>query len=182
MKFEKAKKKENGKDFPSIIHLIKTSLFQDLIIQQSERWDATNCNVIDFDPPLHVPPEEDQLLLGKYQMPQPATFKPSRSVIEPLLTKTNYKTRMHELLYIEEMAQFEQISQFNVKTKLSIIRHYLLTPTSTNSSTAKYARPGELFGKLTLSGSLSEDTTAGRLILTNCTSMMIMDAKNNIDK
>ena len=93
--------------------------------------------MIDFDPPLHVPPAEDQLLLGKYQMPQPGTFKPSRSVIEPLLTKANYKTRMHELLYIEEMAQFEQISQFNVKTKLSIIRHYLLTPTSTNSSTAK---------------------------------------------
>ena len=89
---------------------------------------------------------------------------------------------MHELLYIEEMAQFEQISQFNVKTKLSIISKYLLMPTSTNSSTAKYARPGELFGKLTLSGSLSEDTTAGRLILTNCTSLLIMEAGQSVHK
>ena len=86
---------------------------------------------------------------------------------------------MHELLYIEEMAQFEQISQFNVKTKLEIISKYLLMPTSTNSSTAKYARPGELFGRLTLSGSLSEDTTAGRLILTNCTSILLMESGNS---
>ena len=138
--------------------------------------------LIDFEPPLHIPPEEDQVLLNKYQMPQPSTFKPSRSVIEPLLTKANYKSRMHELLYIEEMAQFEQISQFNVKTKLSIISKYLLMPTSTNSSTAKYARPGELFGKLTLSGSLSEDTTAGRLILTNCTSLLLMEAGSQPNK
>ena len=55
-------------------------------------------------------------------------------------------------------------------------------PTSTNSSTAKYARPGELFGKLTLSGSLSEDTPAGRLILTNCTSLLIMEAGQSLHK
>ena len=63
---------------------------QDLIIQQSERWDSTNCMLVDFDPLLHIPPEEDQILLNKYQMPQPSTFKPSRSVIEPMLTKVRH--------------------------------------------------------------------------------------------
>ena len=89
------------------------------------------------------------------------------------LTKQNYRGRMHELLYIEEMAQFDHVSQFNVKTTLQLASKYLLTPTSTNSSTAKYARPGELFGKMKLGNNLSEDTSAGRLILTNCPNLLI---------
>ena len=68
----------------------KLQELQDLIIQQSERWDSNNCMLVDFDPPLHIPPEEDQILLNKYQMPQPSTFKPSRSVIEPMLTKVRH--------------------------------------------------------------------------------------------
>ena len=36
-----------------------------------------------------------------------------------------------------------QVSQFNVVTKLLLTSRYLLMPTSTNSSTAKYARPGK---------------------------------------
>lgn len=110
-------------------------------------------------------------------MPQPTTFKPSKSVIDRFLTKSNYKNRMHELLFIEEMAQYEQISMFNVRTKLKISDRYLLLNT-TNSSTAKYARPGELFGQMILDGNLSEDTPAGRLILTNCTSLLLKSPVN----
>ena len=77
------------------------------------------------------------------------------------------------MLYIEEMAQFDHVSQFNVKSTLQLASKYLLTPTSTNSSTAKYARPGELFGKMKLGNNLSEDTSAGRLILTNCPNLLI---------
>ena len=122
---------------------------QDVLVSQTERWSITNCGAIkDFQPPILAPPDEDKILYQKYPMPQPATFRPSKSVIDPSLTKFNYKNRMHELLYIEEMAQFEQISQFNVKSNLTLIDKYLLTPSSTNSSSAKYARPGELFGKI----------------------------------
>ena len=84
---------------------------------------------------------------------------------------------MHELLFIEEMAQFEHVSQFNVVTTLQLASRYLLMPTSTNSSTAKYARPGELFGKMKLGNNLSEDTSAGRLILTNCPTLLISVTK-----
>ena len=45
--------------------------------------------------------------------------------------------------------------------------------TSNAMSTAKYSRPGELFGKMSLKGNLSEDTTSGRLILTNCSSLLL---------
>ena len=88
---------------------------------------------------------------------------------------------MHELLYIEEMAQFDHVSQFNVITKLQLANKYLLTPTSTNSSTAKYARPGEMFGKMRLGNNLSEDTSAGRLILTNCPNLLISVTKKETD-
>ena len=152
---------------------LKLQKLQDVLVTQTERWSQANCQIKDFQPPIQLPPDEDKFLYQKYPMPQPATFRPSKSVIEPSLTKFNYKNRMHELLYIEEMAQFEQISQFNVKSNLILIDKYLLTPSSTNSSSAKYARPGELFGKMTLKGSLSEDTTAGRLILTHCTSLLL---------
>ena len=42
-----------------------------------------------------------------------------------------------------------QVSQFNVVTKILLASRYLLMPTSTNSSTAKYARPGMAFEDLT---------------------------------
>ena len=138
--------KEDLEDEEEILKLQK---LQDVLVSQTERWSITNCGAIkDFQPPILAPPDEDKFLYQKYPMPQPATFRPSKSVIDPSLTKFNYKNRMHELLYIEEMAQFEQISQFNVKSNLTLIDKYLLTPSSTNSSSAKYARPGELFGKI----------------------------------
>ena len=133
----------------------------------TERWSPNNCVIKDFQPSIQTPNQEDQFLYKNYPMPQPTTFRPSKNVVEPNLTKFNYKDRMHDLLYIEEMAQFEQISQFNVKTDLTLIDKYMLTTSSSGASNAKYARLGELFGKMTLKGSLSKDTTAGRLILTN---------------
>lgn len=132
------------------------------------RWDESNTDIVDFDPPLIKPEPEDEILLRSYPHPQPTKFMATNNVKEPSLTKTNYVGRMHELLYIEEMAQFEQLSEFNVMTNLDLTKSYLLMPTSANSSTAKYTRQGELFGKMALGSSLSEDTPAGRLILTNC--------------
>ena len=160
----------------------KLEELQDILVAQGERWNEKNCQIRDFNPPLQIVPPEDTFLYQNYPMPQPVSFKPSKAVIEHSLTKMNYKQRMHDLLYIEEMAQFEQISHFNVKVTLKIINKYLLCPTSTNSSTAKYARPGELFGSLSLRGNLSEDTTAGRLILTNCTSLLLKSSESNQTK
>ena len=145
----------------------------------TERWSPNNCVIKDFQSSVQTSPEEDKFLYQKYPVPQPNTFRPSKNVIEPNLTKYNYNQRMHELLYIEEMAQFEQISQFNIKTSLTLIDKYMLTTSSSNSSSAKYARPGELFGKMTLKGSLSKDTMSGRLILTHCTSLLLKAGNRN---
>jgi hypothetical protein len=73
------------------------------------RWDSSNSEVIDFDPPSQQLAPEDDILVRTYQPPQPQKFRVSQNVLDPQLTKHNYRGRLHELLYIEEMAQFEQV-------------------------------------------------------------------------
>ncbi|CAB4062935.1 Probable helicase with zinc finger domain [Lepeophtheirus salmonis] len=149
------------------------SKFNDVLIRQPDRWDESNSTIIDFDPPINVLSIEAKTLYMKYPPPQPSKFKLSQNVKDTRLTKNNYRGRMHELLFIEEMAQYEQVSQFNVVAKLKLFSRYFLTPLSTTSSTAKYSRPGELFGKMALGSNLNEDTSAGRLILTNCSTLLL---------
>ena len=79
---------------------------------------------------------------------------------------------MHDLLRLEEMAQHVNTSRYNVETSLQLMEKYLIT-SNTNSSTAKFARPGEAFGVMKLGNVLSEDTPAGRLILTNCSTLLL---------
>lgn len=55
--------------------------------------------------------EEDQDLLNLFPPPMAANFTISETLLEPNLKQKNYKTRMHDLLYIEEMAQFSNISK-----------------------------------------------------------------------
>lgn len=83
---------------------------------------------------------------------------------------------MHELLYVEEIARYDQVARYNLTTKLQITTTYLLSPSGMATSTAKYSHSGELFALLSLGKDVSEDTSAGRLILNNCTSVYISDA------
>ena len=80
------------------------------------RWDESNTIIKDFDPPIAQPDSEDEALLKAYPLPQANKFSPV-AVKDAMLTRANYKKRMHELLYIEEMAQFEQLAAFNVVTR-----------------------------------------------------------------
>jgi len=46
------------------------------------------------------------------------------------------------------------------------------------TSTTKYSHNGELFAVMTLGKTISEDTLAGRLILNNCTTVLIAEGKS----
>lgn len=50
------------------------------------------------------------------------------------------------------------------------------------NSTAKYAHQGELFALMNLGKDVSEDTSAGRLILNNCTTVLIAAAAGQRQK
>lgn len=65
------------------------------------------------------------------------------------------------------------MARYNVGTKLQVANCYLLAPNGMANSTAKYAHHGELFALMSLGKDVSEDTSAGRLILNNCSTVFI---------
>ena len=109
-------------------------------------------------------PEETDLQ-KKYRPPMASKFNMTQCLLEPELTRDNYKERTHHVLYIEEMAQFSSIARYNVKAALQLVSSFLLVPSTFGS--AKFAQSGELFARIKLTSSLSEDTAHGRLILQN---------------
>jgi len=139
----------------------------------SDLWDSTNSDIIRFQPTPPKVHKDEEEMLAKYPMPQPSKFNMSEAVTEQLLTRENYKERMHQLLYIEEMSQFQALDGFNALIKVQLASRYLMSASPSNSSTAKYARAGELFGRIELNSELSEDSQAGRLILTKCSSILL---------
>lgn len=91
------------------------------------------------------------MITKMYPCPQVDHFSLSHATIsEKKLTKNNYRARMHELLYIEEMARYELVAKYNLNAKLTIVPSYLLSPNGMASSTAKYCSGGELFAALYL--------------------------------
>lgn len=58
--------------------------------------------------------EKEKQLLECYPTPRAETFQLTQSTVtEKKLTKNNYRDRMHELLYVEEMARYEQVSSLS---------------------------------------------------------------------
>lgn len=160
---------------------------KEMVVSASQRWDEANATIVPYTTPPtpHQPQnaaqksddEREKELLQRYPCPRSPTFVLTQSTItEKKLTKNNYRSRMHELLYIEEIARYDQVARYNLTTKLQITSTYLLSPSGMATSTAKYSHSGELFALLSLGKDVSEDTSAGRLILNNCTSVYISDA------
>jgi len=146
------------------------------ILQTSDPWDAgagASSDIVSFDPPLAKVHADEDKLLSQYPSPQPSTFKMSDGVTQSNLTRENYKERLHQLLFIEEMSQYQALDGFHAAIEVQLTINYLVSATPSNASTAKYARPGELFGRMELSAELSEDSAAGRLILTKCSSILL---------
>ncbi|XP_069701486.1 probable helicase with zinc finger domain isoform X2 [Periplaneta americana] len=161
---------------------------KELVLSTAERWDSTNAEVIPFSSsqvPASVPTsvaiandsEHERDLLNAYPSPRGDTFALTQSTVtEKKLTRNNYRARMHELLCVEEMARYEQVARYNLTAKLRLADCYLLAPSGVATSTAKYAHAGELFALMSLGKDVSEDTSAGRLILNNCTTVLITAA------
>ncbi len=76
-----------------------------------ERWDGTNKTVVDFVPKSSFGMEEDKGLLSYYIPPHSTDELFNHSVLDKTLTKNNYRERMHDLLFIEETAQFKDMSR-----------------------------------------------------------------------
>ncbi|XP_042232621.1 probable helicase with zinc finger domain isoform X2 [Homarus americanus] len=141
------------------------------ILTRSERWCEENVEIIPFYPKPHELSDHDKSILAAYPAPTNENFVLTQTSMEKFPTKSNYQSRLHDLLNIEELAQFDLVARFNIKTTLQITSSYLLLPST--AATAKYSRPGELFGKLEVSSEISEDSHHGRLVLSNCSTILV---------
>lgn len=156
---------------------------KEMVLSSSKRWDIDNSDIVPFSSPIYpdlATPygketcERDKNLLTSYQAPKASSLCLTQSTVsERSVTKNNYRTRMHELLSVEELARCEQVARYNLSCRLRVAPSYLLAPSGMATSTAKYAHSGELFALLTLGKDVSEDTSAGRLILNNCSTVLL---------
>ncbi|KAL7639366.1 UNVERIFIED_CONTAM: hypothetical protein RMT77_009867 [Armadillidium vulgare] len=142
------------------------------VITHSERWCHENTDIVSFEPVEKTAYDIfNDKLLEMYPPPTNKNISLSQSSLEKYPTKNNYRTRMHDLLNYEEMAQFDLISQFNIQSYVQLSKSYMIMPYTV--SVANYAMAGELYAKLDLSSEVSEDSPQGRLILNNCNSILV---------
>ncbi|XP_050041425.1 probable helicase with zinc finger domain [Dermacentor andersoni] len=134
-----------------------------LILTGMGRWNAAAIDLVPFTERRSA---KVQSLYDMYPAPDVDTFLLTQAVIGEELTRENYRARMHELLYVEEMARADIIAQYNIRVSLDVTDN--LQTSSANSTEAYYAQGGELFACLRLDADITEDTAAGRLVLQNC--------------
>ncbi|XP_042639487.1 probable helicase with zinc finger domain [Orycteropus afer afer] len=139
------------------------------LVTTAKRWDSSSKTIIDFEP--NETTDLEKSLLIRYQIPLSADQLFTQSVLDKSLTRSNYQSRLHDLLYIEEIAQYKEVSKFNLKVQLQILASFMLTGVSGG---AKYAQNGQLFGRFKLTKTLSEDTLAGRLVMTKVNAVYLL--------
>jgi hypothetical protein len=88
-----------------------------LVVSSAGRWvDGVNASVIPFmsdaykclpliHQPRHAPSDSDKNLMMAYPVPQPNEFLFTAAVTDRLISASNYIERMHQLLFIEELAR-----------------------------------------------------------------------------
>ncbi|XP_072098762.1 probable helicase with zinc finger domain isoform X1 [Mobula birostris] len=139
------------------------------LLTTAKRWDSTCKTIVEFEP--NETTDLEKSLLTRYQIPLSADQLFTQSVLDKSLTKSNYQSRLHDLLYIEEIAQYKEVSKFNIKVNLYLVANFMLTGVSGG---AKYAQNGQLFARFKLTETLSEETLAGRLVMTKVNSVLLL--------
>ncbi|GFX75481.1 probable helicase with zinc finger domain [Trichonephila clavipes] len=158
-------------DVVSISDMEKLQQAREEVVSYTERWSSSDVTVVPFENRPYSIGDQEKNLLACYPAPNGQKFTMTQNALEAALTESNYCARQHELLSIEEMSQYELLSRYNVQATLTLVDRYLLTPNS--AVTAKYSQNGELFANMTLTSVLSEDSQSGRLVLTNCSTVLI---------
>ncbi|XP_037554227.1 helicase with zinc finger domain 2 [Nematolebias whitei] len=124
-------------------------------LQSAERWHRGNRIVI----PCSFRTEEQEELLKKYKSPQMnISYKSSCNKHTPL-TPDNYKERMHQFLYDEELAEDQIISRLNVCGGITTM-DMLNSP----QFGMNFAPPRELFCTVSIPHTLTVDSLEGLVL------------------
>ncbi|MEQ2199548.1 hypothetical protein XENOCAPTIV_002327, partial [Xenoophorus captivus] len=156
-----------GEESADLEHLM---VARQQLLMTAKRWDSACKTIVEFIP-NETMADLERSLLARYQIPLSADQLFTQSVMDKTLTRDNYQARLHDLLYIEEIAQYKEVSKFNIKANLQLVTSFMLTGISVG---AKYAQNGQLFARFKLTETLSEDTLAGRLVMTKVNSVLLL--------
>ncbi|XP_019640358.1 PREDICTED: helicase with zinc finger domain 2-like [Branchiostoma belcheri] len=139
-----------------------------------ERWHSGNKSIVKFAEELNP---ADQALLAKYKEPteEPGEVLARLSRRKKELDETVYKTRMHNLLYLEELTRTSEIDSIRKETTLELSDRI-------SDGILLFAEGGTLYTKLHLQDQLSEDGPAGKLILTNVNTVLLAPKGSNTNK
>ncbi|CAH1274458.1 HELZ2 [Branchiostoma lanceolatum] len=139
-----------------------------------ERWHSGNRSIVKFAEGLSPKDEE---LLAKYKEPTEGKGEvlARLSQRKKELDETVYKTRMHDLLYLEELTRNREIASIRKETTLELSDRI-------DDGILLFADGGTLYTKLRLQDQLSEDGPAGKLILTNVNSVLLAPKGNATNK
>ncbi|KAJ3583227.1 hypothetical protein NHX12_034166 [Muraenolepis orangiensis] len=80
------------------------------LLMTAKRWDSSCKTIVEFVPNEFMG-EMVRSLLSRYQIPLSADQLFTQSVLDKTLTRANYQARLHDLLYIEEIAQYKEVSK-----------------------------------------------------------------------
>jgi len=80
------------------------------LLVTAKRWDSSCKTIVEFVP-NETTGELERSLLSRYQIPLSADQLFTQSVLDKTLTRENYQARLHDLLYIEEIAQYKEVSK-----------------------------------------------------------------------
>lgn len=93
---------------PSDLEHLMTARQQ--LLLTAMRWDSSCKTIVEFTP-NEILADLERSLLSRYQIPLSADQLFTQSVLDKTLTKDNYQARLHDLLYIEEIAQYKEVSK-----------------------------------------------------------------------
>ncbi|XP_066291041.1 3'-5' exoribonuclease HELZ2-like [Branchiostoma lanceolatum] len=140
-----------------------------------ERWHSGNRSIVKFAEGLSP---ENEALLAKYKEPteEKGEVLARLSQRKKELDETVYKTRMHDLLYLEELTRNREIASIRKETTLELSDRI-------DDGILLFAEGGTLYTKLRLQqNQLSEDGPAGKLILTSVTTVLLAPKGNATNK
>ncbi|XP_028263043.1 helicase with zinc finger domain 2-like isoform X2 [Parambassis ranga] len=138
--------------------------------QTAERWHRGNRVII----PSSFRKEEREDLLKEYKPPQISLlYKASHNSQKPL-SKENYKERMHQFLYNEELTVEQVVSRLNVCGTITAMEALFDT-----YSGLEVAPGGELFCTVSIPCNLTVDSFEGRLLKRSIQCALIAPVDSN---
>ncbi|XP_048877850.1 helicase with zinc finger domain 2-like isoform X2 [Brienomyrus brachyistius] len=135
--------------------------------QDLERWHRGNRFII----PSTEKKEEEEELLKEYKPPHMNLQFNPKAEDRSSLTHQNYRERMHNFLYREELALEEVVSRLSLRTTIS-----LADKIYGDGFGMKFAPAGELFTEVPVHFSLTPDTPEGYVLRRSVSSALVAPA------